>query len=303
MTQICYVDESGNDQILDLARSDPPPIFALVGLIVHQSRLTQLVWDFLRLKQRFLITKKHPRQTGLLSELIRIEIKGADLRSDIRSDSRRRRRRAFGILDEILTVVERAEVTLAGSIWVKEDNRALPKDAYAHSVALLTSAFESRLTKASDNGLMVLDAQTKVKNVPSVQAITTRKLRKGGDRFPHLLEAPVFGHSDAHVVLQVCDILASALVFPLACHAFCADLEGNVHPHPRYAEIGQRYANRIQMMEHRWRSKSGHTSGGFVLHNRRNDMKAHDLFASTTHQPGTSSSAPDRSAGVDDLGA
>ena len=38
----------------------------------------------------------------------------------------------------------------------------------------------------------------------------------------------MFGHSDAHVALQIADIVASALLFPMACAAYCYELGKNV---------------------------------------------------------------------------
>ena len=44
----------------------------------------------------------------------------------------------------------------------------------------------------------------------------------------------MFGHSDSHVALQVADILASAVLFPAACSAYCQALTWNQHIHPGY---------------------------------------------------------------------
>jgi hypothetical protein len=73
-------------------------------------------------------------------------------------------------------------------------------------------------------GLVVLDSRTKVKNTGNADVITTQIFRQGGDPFQQFVEVPVFGHSDSHVVLQIADIIASTVVFPAACSAFCGPL-------------------------------------------------------------------------------
>jgi hypothetical protein len=56
---------------------------------------------------------------------------------------------------------------------------------------------------------------TKSKNVPSVQRITTQRVSQWRRRLPARVESPVFGHSDAHVVLQIADLVVSAMLFPM----------------------------------------------------------------------------------------
>jgi hypothetical protein len=92
---------------------------------------------------------------------------------------------------------------------------------YASAVGALAARFETQLAAADTQGCMILDARTKTKNTPSVHRITTSRFKSGGDRLPHLIESPTFGHSDAHVVLQIADLVASAVLFPMACAAYC----------------------------------------------------------------------------------
>ncbi|MEV2265794.1 DUF3800 domain-containing protein [Nonomuraea africana] len=54
----------------------------------------------------------------------------------------------------------------------------------------------------------------------------TQKWRTGGDPFAPLSEVPLFAASDNHAGLQIADLLASTLVFPMAASAYCPPATG-----------------------------------------------------------------------------
>lgn len=125
---------------------------------------------------------------------------------------------------------------------------------------------------------MILDARTKAKNVPSVNSITTQRFRTGGNAYPHLVESPVFGHSDAHVLLQLADILVSALLFPMACAGFCLCLLDNTHPSSKYLEVRERYGQRLRLLEHRYLTADGRRAGGIRVRDHMNHQPTRAIF-------------------------
>lgn len=261
----CYVDESGDEQPLRTPLD--PPVLVLAGVVVSHETATRVLWDFLELKKKF-----NPRHTAdmTLSDLIRFEIKGSDLRSMVRKPGRRERRRAIGFLGDLVTVLERNDVAILGEVYVKSDSRGLSGHVYPRAVARLADQFEAQLRAADTQGLMILDSRTKAKNVSSVHGITTRRFRGGGGQYQHFADSPVFGHSDAHVVLQVVDILASALLFPMACAAYCDDLVGNVHVHTVYEVLREVFGQRLRGLEQRYLDAKGRRVGGICVHDDRN---------------------------------
>lgn len=62
----------------------------------------------------------------------------------------------------------------------------------------------------------------------------------------------MFGHSDSHVALQVADILASAVLFPAACSAYCQALTWNQHIHPGYDQIRAQFGPRLKALQYRY---------------------------------------------------
>ncbi|WP_454293304.1 DUF3800 domain-containing protein [Salana multivorans] len=261
----CYVDESGDEQ--PLRTELDPPVLVIAGIVVSHETAPRLLWDYLELKKAF-----NPQATKSmkLSDLIKFEIKGSDLRSAVRKSSRRERRRATGFLDSVLDILERNSAAVVGEVMVKSDSRGLPRYMYPQAISRLADQFETQLRAAGTQGLMVLDSRTKNKNVPSVHSITTRRFRSQGGHYPHFVDSPVFGHSDSHVVLQVVDILASALLFPMACAAYCDDLTENVHVHSAYEVLRERFGDRIRGLEQRYLDANGRRTGGVCVRDDRN---------------------------------
>lgn len=277
MVHLCYVDESGDAESCGRERPDGPPVFALVGVTVPQERQKALTWDFLQLKKEF----EPSLATQRLSDLVRFEIKGASIRRDLRRDSRKPRRRAERILDSVLSVVEKHECQLIGKVVTKrEDGLIRDAEVYPKAIRQMAETFEAGLAAAQVHGMMILDSRTKTKNEGSVHGITTQRFKTGGDMVPHLLEAPVFGHSDTHVPLQIADILASALVFPIACHIYCSKMSWNHHVRGsnRYEGLRDRYGARLQNLEYRYLDAEGTRRGGFQVEDRIGLKPTHHLF-------------------------
>ena len=113
----CYVDEAGCTGSLPSADSPIQPVFALVGLAVEQSRIADLTRDFLMLKQRFFpgLMANAPHYLDRVLQ----EVKGSELRADVRSTSRRRQRAAIGFLDHMLRLVEACDGRLFGRVLIK----------------------------------------------------------------------------------------------------------------------------------------------------------------------------------------
>lgn len=272
--QLCYVDESGDEQ--PLVGREAPPVLVIAGIVVAEASRRSLIWDYLNIKKKYESTALTP--ASKLSEVIAHEIKGSNLRADLRSGRRRSSRRAIGILDSVVKALEDNHATLVGYVHVKRDGQGPRKSVYPDAIARIAEQFEAQLRAADTTGMMVLDARTKVKNVPSVQTITTRQFRTGGDTLPHLSESPVFGHSDTHVALQISDLVASALLFPMACSAYCDGVVGNAHPHPSYDQLRHRFGERLRRMEHRYVDDGGERRGGVIVFDSRNKRRSLDLF-------------------------
>ena len=177
--------------------------------------------EFLHLKRRF-----NPRYAESLRHDLRImiyEIKGSDIRSDIRSASRNKRRRALGILDKTLSILERYECRIIAKAYIKEPGGIFDGvAAYTSTIQALYANFENFLdTKDGASGIVVADSRRKGQNNKVSFSIFTKKHRSAGDAYPHIIEMPLFGHSENHVGLQMADWIASALLYPMLSYTYC----------------------------------------------------------------------------------
>jgi hypothetical protein len=102
-------------------------------------------------------------------------------------------------------------------------------------------------------------------------------VQNGRRPFPHLIESPAFGHSDAHVVLQIADLLASAILFPTACAAYCGCLIHNLHLNNEFADVRTRYAPGLRQLE-RYPDAGGKRCSGIRVIDHLNRMPTRHLY-------------------------
>ncbi|MFD6401558.1 DUF3800 domain-containing protein [Nocardia sp. NPDC060249] len=270
---LCYLDESGDEQALRTETDTPALVIA--GLVVDHQRVHGLVYKFLQLKKKYRPALAKP--TVKLSDLITHEIKGSDLRKGVRDGGRNARRAVYSLLSDTLDLLEESNSKVVGEIHVKGEE-PLARWAYAVTVAGIAEQLEAQSRAANTSGAMILDARTKSKNVPSVHRITTERFRAGGNPYPCLVESPVFGHSDAHVALQVADLIVSGLLFPMACFAYSQGLISNIHINESYGEIRERFGSRLRLLEHRHVWANGRHAGGIVVRDHLNNQPSLLLY-------------------------
>jgi hypothetical protein len=273
---LCYCDEAGN--ISPYTPGDPgnTPVFVVAGLTVDADIADRLLMDYIRLKTRF----EPMLRNRQLSDVIQHEIKGASIRRDIRTPGpRNTRRRAIGYLDNVVSLMERYRCRILGRVLVKRPGGVYsPSATYPSAVAELAETLDRQAQSTDTTALMILDSQTKVKNEGNVHTITTRRYRKGGNAYPRLVESPVFGHSDTHILLQLADLLASALIFPSACAAYLTPVPGDPHLDPSSQVIRQTFGIRLAGLEYRYTDDRGDRRGGFRVIDRVGGTATHLLF-------------------------
>lgn len=74
----------------------------------------------------------------------------------------------------------------------------------------------------------------------------------------------MFAHSDNHVGLQIADLIASTLVFPMAADTYGAP-EGSVHASGRYAALRADHGAELRDLQYRYRDETGRWRGGIVV--------------------------------------
>ena len=130
----------------------------------------------------------------------------------------------------------------------------------------ICSHFDHYLAQAGDLGVCIADSRNKFKNVNVSHSIFTQKFGRAAQTYQGMVELPTFGHSDNHAGLQVCDIVCSALLYPIACFAYCSGHVNNVHVQPRAAELRHRYGQQLMALQYRYYDQArGRHQGGLTV--------------------------------------
>jgi len=263
--KICFIDEAG-----DLgALAEPPqpndqPVLVIGGLFVDAAGLMAFTTDFLTLKHRYFPNLPYP--SPRLPDRILPEIKGAEIRRNVTRGNVRQRQHAYGFLDRIMGLLQRCEVRLVARIRVKAPGAAFDATSvYTSSIQSVCSYFDHHLARTDDIGACIADSRNKFKNVRVSHSVFTQKFGTTA-RYPRIVELPTFGHSDNHAGLQVCDLVCSALLYPVACHAYCSGHVDNIHVQPSAARLRHRYGDRLRAIQYRYLdTATNRHRGGLVV--------------------------------------
>ena len=270
---ICYIDESGGTEAPN-SNPSATPLMLFAGLIIPSTSLAPLTADFLSLKRRFYPHAVSPRLDAVLAE-----IKGSNLRKSVRSSSHRKRTHAIGVLDGVLRLVERYGVRLVGRVWVKHSSSPLqPNSTYTYAVQDIARHFNHFLAARGTRGLVICDSRDRRQDVRVAHSVFTQKHRKKGDALPHLVESTVFGRSENFVGLQLADIVASAMLFPIAARVYCASRAG-LHTHQNFDLLRARYSKRLRALQHLYRDLGGRWLGGVVVSDKLGRQPSRRMLA------------------------
>lgn len=277
---LCYIDEAGCPGALPSATSQIQPIFVLTGVFLPQINLIEITRDFLALKGQF-----NPDIANKLKhelDIARHEIKGSDLRRDIRkAKNRNLRRQVFGFLDKTIGLLEKYDVKLAAKIYIKNPGGGFDgKAVYASAVQSICAEFQTYLEANRSNGLVIADSRTPGLNSIISHSVFTQKFRAAGDPYSHILEMPVFGHSENHVAIQIADFLSSTMLFSMASHIYCTGHITSVHVHANDQKITERYAVRLKNIAHRYWDGTRYR-GGITVNDAIQQRSASLLFPNT----------------------
>lgn len=247
----------------------------LVGLVLDHTHLHTFTLDFLNLKERFFPAfMAGCRPLGMILK----EIKGSDVRKSIRS-RRRERRQAVGFLDSILELLERHDVKLVGRVLIKRVAQPINEiNAYTSYMQAICTCFHRLLESKDSHGLIIADSRLPHQNEIVSHSIFTQKFKRAGDDHSRILEMPTFGHSVNHAGLQVADIIASALLFPMAAHAFSLGHVSNVHVNPNFGLLRARYGERIKALQFRYQDSDGRWRGGITVSDQINQRSGGSMF-------------------------
>lgn len=260
--QICYLDESGGCEAPD-SSSSATPAMVIMGLVVDAASIPALTRDFLALKRLHFPNRF---ASGKALDHILIEVKGSEILQMTRSSSRNKRRQAQRFRSGLLDLVETYKCSLIARIWIKELGKSMaPDGSYCYAVQDISRHFDQFLRSEGNVGIVIADGRAHHTNLRVAHSIFTQKWRTGEDPYPALRDVPLFAASDNHAGLQIADLLASTLIFPMAVSAYCPRQAGNPHSSGLYQDVRKEFGSRLQNLQYRYRDGAGRWRGGLVV--------------------------------------
>ncbi|MBX8575411.1 DUF3800 domain-containing protein [Pseudomonas cichorii] len=250
---ICYIDESGDSQPIRSDVDDKQPMLVVAGLFVDAQHISRITDEFIGLKRQF-YPNLFKNEKHALNVLLK-EIKGSDLRSDIRRHPPTHSivEHHFRFIDGVLKICKTHNIKLVARVWVKQYGVALEdRSIYTITAQNIAKRFQHFLIDQESRGMIIADFRDPARNRYVAHSIFTQKhkLGKGGDAYPSIEEAAVFGISDNHACLQIADLICSTILYPIAGRTVCVGHFKNVHTHANYDAIVQRYSRRINAMQY-----------------------------------------------------
>ena len=278
--QICFIDEAGDlGKLRDPPAPNDQPVLVIAGLFIDGGRLAKLTHEYLDLKHRFFPNLNYPSTLRL--DRVLPEIKGAELRRHATRGNARQKLHAVGFLDRIMGLLRRHDARVVARVWVKAVGSPFEGTAvYTSSIQGLCTYFEHYLRESDDSGLCIADSRSKSKNLRVSHSIFTQKF-SAVPNYERMVELPTFGHSDNHVGLQICDIVCSALLYPIACYAYCTGHVSNVHVQPGASRLRDRYGQQLKQLQHRYYDVGARRYvGGITVADYLNQKSGALMFAS-----------------------
>ena len=235
-SHICLIDESGDSGPLPSAGSPVQPVFVIAGLMVSEGALPQMEAGFLALKKR------------INSGAVPVEVKGRGLREALRSAGVKRREFALTLLDRALEILENANATVAGQVWIKPVGGEFDGNAaYVSSAMFIARQFQRFLEARESRGTIVCDNRFPAQRAAVVRAFMARKSRAAGGVFSRLPDPPLFTDSRKSPGVQLADWLCSALVAPLAATVYCD--ARSPHACADYLRLRERFGVRLMKIQ------------------------------------------------------
>jgi hypothetical protein len=274
--RLCYLDESGGCEDPDTDPTSSTPVMVLLGLIVDAASVPEITRDFLALKrQHFPGRFASPHAL----DHILTEVKGSEILQMTRSQSRNKRRQADRFREGLFGLVERHDCRLVGRVWIKEPGKAMdPEASYCYAVQDISAHFSQYMASGNNVGILIGDSRNHATNLRVAHSIFTQKWRTAGDPYPALREVPLFAASDNHAGLQIADLIASTLVFPIAAAAYSSNKPEYVHSSPQYQHVREIYGPRLMKLQYRYRDHNLRWRGGLVVSDRIGHRPGSFLF-------------------------
>ncbi len=200
---ICHIDEAGCTGRLPSSTSPIQPLLVISASIIDLEKIPTITKEFIKLKVKYFPVNFSSLKHDL--DALTLEIKGSDVKNDLRRGTKQKVKQRQKFLDEIFDLLHVNNVKLISRIWIKGigqpfDGRAI----YTTTTQNTASLFQNYLYEKNNYGVIIGDFREPKANSHISHSVFTQKYKRGfrGDEYPNLIEIPTFGISDNHAGLQ-----------------------------------------------------------------------------------------------------
>jgi hypothetical protein len=199
---------------------------------------------------------------------IKEEVKGNDLRKYLRGDNRRNYQLSIGFIDSCMALLRMNDVQLLGRALIKAPGKMNSDEAfYGRSMMHIYQHFNAFLEDKRELGFVIADGRRPAQNQKTTHVIFTQIHKSIGSAYPKIVEIPAYGQSNNFAMLQMADIICSAVVFPMLLDVFGDYLigNGNKHASVKYSAVRDRYKADVKEMQYRYLNTDGVWVGGLLV--------------------------------------
>jgi hypothetical protein len=254
------------------------PLLVISALIIDLENIALITKEFIKLKVKYF-----PKEFSNLKhdlDALTLEIKGSDVKNDLRRGAKHEIKQRQKFLDEVFDLLGDHHVKLISRIWIKGigqpfDGRAI----YTTTTQNIASLFQNYLYERSNYGIIIGDFREPRANSHISHSVFTQKYKRGfrGDEYPNLIEIPTFGISDNHAGLQLTDLITSAVISPASAFLYCTGFVSNVHVNPADKRILSRYRNNLKRLQYAPKIR-GRIQYGISVNDPHADKTSYEIF-------------------------
>lgn len=273
-----YFDESGCTSKFTATSSPLSPALVISGLIIKASSLPTITIRFMDLKKQYFRKKQSAEVKEYNSNWIRHEIKGNEIRKIIATENRNNRRPIEYFLKDVIALLDEHNCKLISRVFVKGINAEFRGTAvYSSAIQSFYGIFQHFLNDKNSNGVIIGDSRDAHQNSQVSHSVFSKKMSASGDDFNRILEMPMFAHSENSAGLQLADLIASGLIWPITMESFCKPHIKNNHIRD-YARLKEIFCQPVSKLQYRYTDKMNYRQGGIIISNKLNSLPAKCFF-------------------------
>ncbi|MGZ3633646.1 MAG: DUF3800 domain-containing protein [Parachlamydiaceae bacterium] len=275
---LLYFDEAGCTATLPAVTSPITPMLVITGLIIKADYLPYITREFMDLKKKYFKMQTSTGQHVYHSNWIRHEIKGAEIRKILATSPRNTKRPMTYFLKDVCKMLERNECRLISRVFVKgvaAEFKGTP--VYTSTIQSFYGIFQNYLEMKNSRGLIIGDSRDANQNSQVSHSIFSKKMSASGDSFDRIVEMPTFAHSENSAGLQLADLMASGLIWPIAVETFCKNHIQSVHMR-NYSSIKDGFLKSLMGLQYRYMDNVNRRQGGIIITNKLSNLPAKYFF-------------------------